>query len=122
MVKDSVLFIAIFYKEIDDYKSILLKLEELYGKIYEESKPYDFNFTSYYDNEMGKNLKIRTEQTFDIQRKVIAYGTQNSTEIPHAAGTYRPDVTKFLKVYKEFQNLYNSENFSRNTKTNVLKI
>ena len=53
------MFIAVMYsgKKIHDEAVSLLK--EKFGEIILETKPYNFDFTDYYEEEMGKNLVKR---------------------------------------------------------------
>jgi len=51
-------FIGIIYKDNSVYKKTLNELKKQFGEIETESFEYDFDeFTKYYENEMGKNLK-----------------------------------------------------------------
>lgn len=50
------LFIGILYSDENTLKSVINDLIKKYGDIEQESKSYEFNFTNYYENEMGKNL------------------------------------------------------------------
>jgi hypothetical protein len=51
------LFMAIMYSSLDNFNKVKEKLVLKYGPIKAESTPYDFNFTKYYDKEMGSGLK-----------------------------------------------------------------
>jgi hypothetical protein len=53
----NLLFMAVMYSSEDLFDSARFDLIEKYGDLRSESDPYDFNFTKYYEKEMGKNLK-----------------------------------------------------------------
>ena len=50
---------AIMYSSEDILNKAKNELIEKYGSIKKESPDYDFNFTKYYEKEMGSNLKKR---------------------------------------------------------------
>ncbi len=52
-------FVAMMYQSKEIYEEAKKLLVRKYGKIERESFVYDFNFTNYYENEMGKGLKKR---------------------------------------------------------------
>lgn len=51
------LLFAIMYQNQELLNRTILILEKDFGKIKAKSQEYDFNFTSYYEKEFGKNLK-----------------------------------------------------------------
>lgn len=51
------LFFAEFSSETDIFKLVEDKLEKIFGEIDFHSSTFDFNYTDYYEEEMGKNLK-----------------------------------------------------------------
>lgn len=53
------MLIAVMYSKKEVYSKAVSLLKEKFGEIIIESKPYDFNFTDYYEKEMGKNLVKR---------------------------------------------------------------
>ncbi len=53
----AMLVIGIMYNDDKALASALIKLEEEFGSISSRSKTFEFDFTDYYDDEMGQNLK-----------------------------------------------------------------
>ena len=51
------IFCGLIYKEEEIFEKAKIKLEEKWGKIDIEVGPFNFDFTSYYEKEMGVNLK-----------------------------------------------------------------
>jgi hypothetical protein len=51
------LIVGITYKNEEILETALEKLSKIYGKTDNSLKPYSFNHTEYYKNEMGENLK-----------------------------------------------------------------
>ncbi len=51
------LFTAVFTNKMDLFEKVKEILEEKFGKIDFESQNFDFDNTTYYEEEMGKNLK-----------------------------------------------------------------
>lgn len=51
------LFCGIIYNNKTDLDSCINLLKEKYGSLESETLEYDFNFTDYYESEMGKELK-----------------------------------------------------------------
>ncbi|MBN2653346.1 MAG: 2-oxo acid dehydrogenase subunit E2 [Spirochaetales bacterium] len=52
--------------------------------------------------KMGKGVKIRKSELFDIQRRVVAYATYNSwVQAPHVSYLYEPDVTDFFDYFNK---------------------
>ena len=45
------------YDSRERYEECKKQLISIYGEVLEETEPYDFNYTHYYDSEMGKGLK-----------------------------------------------------------------
>lgn len=52
-------FVAVLYSKKEIYDKTILLLKEKFGEIIIEGKPYDFDFTDYYSEEMGKDLLKR---------------------------------------------------------------
>ncbi|MFH0936623.1 MAG: DUF4416 family protein [Candidatus Woesearchaeota archaeon] len=50
------LFVGVLYNDEEMLNKVVKELIQKYGEIEQESKTYEFNFTNYYENEMGKNL------------------------------------------------------------------
>ncbi len=61
------LIIGIFYKKGTQISTLINKLKERFGDIEIESQEFDFNFTNYYELEMGENLVKK----FLIFREII---------------------------------------------------
>jgi hypothetical protein len=55
-VEKAKLFIGILYNNEEILDKVTKELIERYGEIEQESEPYEFNFTNYYENEMSSNL------------------------------------------------------------------
>jgi hypothetical protein len=53
------LLFAIMYSDSEDLDSVLITLKREFGEILMQGMEYDFNFTTYYENEFGKDLKKR---------------------------------------------------------------
>jgi hypothetical protein len=53
----NLLFMAVMYSDENRFESAKKELIKKYGKIKAESFAYDFNFTNYYEPEMGSGLK-----------------------------------------------------------------
>ncbi|OGM01562.1 hypothetical protein A3K72_02090 [Candidatus Woesearchaeota archaeon RBG_13_36_6] len=53
------LFVGMMYSNIEHYNKAIELLEKDFGEIELEGEEFDFNFTKYYEKEMGKNLKKR---------------------------------------------------------------
>lgn len=53
------LFMGMMYSKNQIYEQAIIELEKKYGKITLQGQEFDFNFTNYYENEMGGNLKKR---------------------------------------------------------------
>ena len=51
------LLIAVMYADKETLDKAVIELKKSFGDIDNESAEYDFNFTTYYEKEMGKNLK-----------------------------------------------------------------
>lgn len=68
-------------------------------------------------SKMGKGVKIKKTELFDIQRRVVAYATYNSwVGTPHVSYLYEPDITDFYNYYSEHKNkLGNGTSISFNT-------
>ncbi len=58
-VKPVKLICAVLFSPTADLDSAIEDLESLFGKIDHKSPVYDFNFTDYYNEEMGEGLKKR---------------------------------------------------------------
>lgn len=61
------LFIGVLYSNEGICKEIIGLLVKRFGEIEKESEPYAFDFTDYYEDEMGKNLVKR----FIVFKKMI---------------------------------------------------
>jgi len=53
------LLFAVMYSSLEHYSKALDILKKEFGDIKAEGEEYDFDFTAYYENEFGKNLKKR---------------------------------------------------------------
>jgi hypothetical protein len=53
------LLIALMYTNKEVYDRCIGELKKVFGETDKESDEYSFNFTAYYEEEMGKNLKKR---------------------------------------------------------------
>jgi len=51
------LMMALMYRDEETLIACKKKLIELYGEIEQEGSPYNFNYTNYYEEEFGTNLK-----------------------------------------------------------------
>lgn len=51
------LLIAVMYADKEALGKAVIELKNLFGDIDDESSEYDFNFTAYYEKEMGAGLK-----------------------------------------------------------------
>ena len=51
------LFFALMYKDREILNNVLNELKNNFGNIVSKSPEYDFNFTDYYEDEFGSNLK-----------------------------------------------------------------
>jgi len=71
----NLLFIAIMYSDEANFNKAKDELVEKYGNIKAESDSYDFNFTKYYEKEMGSDLKKK----FIVFKKEIS--KEDLTEI-----------------------------------------
>ena len=82
------LVIGIMYLEKEAYEETIKKLVEKFGEIDNKSSEYDFNFTDYYEEETGKNLKKQI-LTFKklIDRDELA-------EIKHFTNTIEDELSK----------------------------
>ncbi|MCL5408800.1 MAG: DUF4416 family protein [Candidatus Omnitrophica bacterium] len=67
------IFCGIIYKEEEIYQKALHLLKEKFGETEIESEFIPFNFTDYYEEEMGKNLK----------RRYISFSSLQSLENPY---------------------------------------
>ena len=56
---DARLFAGIMYQDEEDFKEAKKVLEEIFGKIEEESEEFPFDYTSHYEDEMGPSLVKR---------------------------------------------------------------
>ncbi len=61
------LFFAVMYTDEKIYKLALRDLNKEFGEVDEESKPFEFNMTQYYEKEMGSGLLKR----FVIAKELI---------------------------------------------------
>jgi hypothetical protein len=55
----SLLFFAVMYSSEENAKKTIKLLLKKFGNILSESDEFNFNFTDFYENEFGKNLKKR---------------------------------------------------------------
>jgi len=51
------LFCGVMFRENKDSENVVIELESKFGKISLKSQIFNFNFTDYYKDEMGPNLK-----------------------------------------------------------------
>jgi len=61
------LFVGVVYSKIEIYNKAIELLKKHFGEIEQEGEEFDFNFTKYYEKEMGKNLRKR----FILFKKLI---------------------------------------------------
>jgi hypothetical protein len=82
------LVIGIMYSDKEAYEETIKQLTEKFGEIDNKSLEYDFNFTDYYEEETGKNLKKQII-TFNklIDRDELA-------EIKHFTNTIEDQLSK----------------------------
>lgn len=81
------LFFAIMYADDGIYKSALRDLNKEFGENDEESKPFEFNMTQYYEGEMGKGLLKRfvtAKELIDKERLAEIKILTNSIEDRYA--------------------------------------
>lgn len=79
------LFMGIMYSKIANYKEAIQLLIKEFGGLEIEGKEFDFNFTDYYEKEMGSDLKkrfvlfktsIKREKLPDIKLQTIKIETR----------------------------------------------
>ena len=82
------LFLALMYKDKSTLEKVKQELINEFGEIDYQSEEYKFNFTDYYEQEMGKNLK----------KFFISFKTQIKREsLPDIRLTTAKIEKKFLK-------------------------
>ncbi|OGL47519.1 MAG: hypothetical protein A2W05_03790 [Candidatus Schekmanbacteria bacterium RBG_16_38_10] len=81
------LFFAVMYADDGIYKSVLKDLNKEFGEIDEESRPFEFNMTHYYEEEMGRGLLKRfvtAKELIDKERLAEIKILTNSIEDRYA--------------------------------------
>ena len=85
---DNSLFFALMYKDKVILEKTIDELKNNFGNIVSESPEYDFDFTDYYEKELGNNLK----KTIIIFDKKI-----NNKELINIKKTVTTIEKKYLK-------------------------
>jgi hypothetical protein len=82
------LVIGIMYSDKEAYEEAIKQLEQKFGEISDKSQEYDFNFTTYYEEETGKDLK----KQIIVFKKLI--DRDELAEIKHYTNTIEDEFSK----------------------------
>ncbi len=84
----AVLLISLMYSQKEILPAIIAALEKSFGGIRHRSEEIKFDFTSFYENEFGRNLRkvyLLFERSFDIENlsdaKLLCHGLEKKYSI-----------------------------------------